>query len=105
MLCSYMRCWKCCMDDSTAYVKTDASEHVLSILNLFYGNISFTYEQVINGKITFFDILVLRNGNSFESTIHCHLFTLRIICAKCMGKRPLESSCHLIHKRTIRSSD
>ena len=60
MLCSYMRCWKCCMDDSTAYVKTDASEHVLSILNLFYENISFTYEQVINGKITFFDILVLR---------------------------------------------
>ena len=105
MLCSYMRSWKCCMDDSTAYVKTDPSEHVLSILNLFYGNISFTYEQVINGKITFFDILVLRNGNSFESTIHCHLFTLRIICAKCMGKRPLESSCHLIHKRTIRSSD
>ena len=50
MLCSYIRSWKCCMDDSTAYVKTDPSEHVLSILNLFYGNISFTYEQVINGK-------------------------------------------------------
>ena len=34
-------------------------------------NISVTYEQEINGKISFLDILILRNGNSFETILHC----------------------------------
>ena len=37
---------------------------------MFYENISFTYEQETNGKITFLDILILRNVNSFETTVH-----------------------------------
>ena len=55
-------------------------------------NISFTYEQEINRKISFFDILILRYGNSFETIVHCKsthdefLFTLSIICAKCMER-------------------
>ena len=52
------------------WVKTVASDHVLSILNLFHGNISFTYEQETNGKISFLDIFILRNGNSFQTTVH-----------------------------------
>ena len=32
---------------------------------------SFYYEQEINGKISFFYILVLRNGDNFETTVHC----------------------------------
>ena len=70
MLSSYMTSWKRYVDDTIAYVKTDAIDHVLSILNSFQENIWFTYEQEINGKISFLDILILRNGNSFETTVH-----------------------------------
>ena len=70
MLSSYMTSWKCYVDDTIAYVKTDAIDHDLFILNSLHGNISFTYEREINGKISFLDILILRNGNSFETTVH-----------------------------------
>ena len=55
MLSSYVTSWKRYVDDTIAYVKTDAIEHVLSIL---------VYEQEISGKISLLDILILRNGNS-----------------------------------------
>ena len=70
MLSSYMACWKRYMDDTTAYAKTDATDHVLSILNLFHESILFTYKQEINGKISLLDILILRNGNSFETIVN-----------------------------------
>ena len=70
MLSCYMIGWKCYVDDTIAYVKTDAIDYVLSIINSFQGNISFTYEHENNGKIFFLDILILRNGNSFEATIN-----------------------------------
>ena len=69
-LSSYMTSWKRYVDDTIAYVKTDAIDHDLFILNSFHGNISFTYEREINGKISFLDILILRNGNSFETIVH-----------------------------------
>ena len=43
-----MTSWKSCADGTIAYVVTNGIEHVLSILNSFHGNISFTYEQEIN---------------------------------------------------------
>ena len=61
-LSSYMTSWKSYVDDMIAYVKPDAIDHVLSILNSFRENISVTYEQEINEKISFLDILILRNG-------------------------------------------
>ena len=70
MLSSHMISWKRYVDGTIAYVKADAIDHVLSILNSFHGTISFTYEQEINGKISFFDIVILKNGNSFETTAH-----------------------------------
>ena len=69
-LSSYMTSWKRYVDDTIAYVKTDAIDHDLFILNSFHGNISFTYEREINGKISFLDILILRNGNGFETAVH-----------------------------------
>ena len=68
-LSSYMTSWKRYMDDTAAYVKPDATDNVLSVPNSFHENISFTYEQEINGKISFLDILILRNSNSFETTV------------------------------------
>ena len=38
-LSSYMTSWKRYVDDTIAYVKTDAIDHVLSILNSFQENI------------------------------------------------------------------
>ena len=67
-LSSYMTSWK--RYDIIAYVKPDTIDHVLSVLNSFHENISFTYEQEINGKISFIDILIMRSGNSFETTVH-----------------------------------
>ena len=69
-LSSCMTSWKRYVDGTIAYVKADAIDHVLSILNSFQENIWFTYEQEINGKISFLDILILRNGNSFETAVH-----------------------------------
>ena len=69
-LSSYMTSWKRYVDDTIAYVKTDAIDQVLSILNSFHTNISFIYKQEINRKISFLDMLILRNGNSFGTTVH-----------------------------------
>ena len=41
MLSSYMTSWKRYVDDTIAYIKTDAIDHDLFILNSFHGNISF----------------------------------------------------------------
>ena len=73
VLSSYLTSLKLYVDDNIAYVKTDAIDHVLSVVNSFHGNISFTSEQKINGKISFLDILILWNGNSFETTVHVKL--------------------------------
>ena len=69
MLSSYIS-WKHYMNYTIAYVKTDATDHILSILHSFHRNISFTYEQEIKEKISFLDILILRNGDSFKTTVH-----------------------------------
>ena len=63
-----MTSWKHYIDETIAYVKRDAIEHDLFIL-CFHRSISFTYKQEINGQIFFLDILILRNGNSFETTV------------------------------------
>ena len=69
-LSSYMTSWKHYVYDTITYVKPDAIDLVLSVLNSFHENNSFTYEQEINGRISFLCILILRNGNSFETTVH-----------------------------------
>lgn len=38
------------LNDTIVSIKKDAISDVLSILNQFQGNISFTYEPEINGK-------------------------------------------------------
>ena len=77
MLSSYMTSWKRYVDDTIAYVKTYAIDQVLSIPDSFRRNISFTYDQEINRKISFLEILIFRNG--FENTVHLksnHIYLL-----------------------------
>ena len=44
--------------------------HVLTFLNNFYTDIEFTYEAKENGKITFLDILIIRNNKTLKATIY-----------------------------------
>ena len=77
MLSSYMTSWKRYVDDTIAYVKTYGIDQVLSIPDSFRRNISFTYDQEINRKISFLEILIFRNG--FENTVHLksnHIYLL-----------------------------
>ena len=67
---SYKTSWKPYEDETIAYIKLEALDHVLSVLNSFHEKISFTYEKEINGKSSFLDILILKNGNSFGTTVH-----------------------------------
>lgn len=64
-----MTSWIHYMDDANAYFKTITIKQDLSILNLFNGNVSFMYEQEINGKIFFLGIY-LEECNTFENTVH-----------------------------------
>lgn len=54
------------MGETIAKVKADAIEQVLSILDSFHGNISFTYEQEINRKFFFLEVLLSINGKGFQ---------------------------------------
>ena len=65
----YMTFWKVYMDETIAYVKIDAFGHVLFILNSFHVKISLTYEQEINWKISFLEVLMFKSGDTFEITI------------------------------------
>ena len=47
MLSTYISSWKRYVDDTFGYIKTDAIDYVLCILNSFHGNISFIYEEQI----------------------------------------------------------
>ena len=51
-----MTSWIHYKDDANAYFKTNTIKQDLSILNSFNGNVSFMYEQEINGKIFFLGI-------------------------------------------------
>ena len=39
-----IKLWKCYLDGTTAFVKTDEINNVLSSLNSYYSNIQFTME-------------------------------------------------------------
>lgn len=62
------------MGETIAKVKADAIEQVLSILDSFHGNISFTYEQEINRKFFFLEVLLSIYGKGFQ-TIKRHKST------------------------------
>ena len=63
MLSCYMTRWK-------HYMMTLLPTLKQLSLSLFHGNISFTYKQEINGKMSLHDVLILRNSNNFEKTVH-----------------------------------
>ena len=43
-------------------VRNESIDYVLTTLNLFHPNISFTYEKENKSQLTFLDVLFIRNG-------------------------------------------
>ena len=63
-----MKCWARYVDDTLCYIKTDSIDYVLKMLNGFHRNIQFTYEVEIDSKISFLDVLVMRDSNNNINT-------------------------------------
>ena len=66
-----MKCWTRYVDDTLCYIKTDLIDYILKMLNGFHRNIQFTYEVETDSKISFLDILVIReSNNNINRTVH-----------------------------------
>ena len=55
---------------SITYMKPSPIDDVLSVLNSFHKNIKFSFEEEKDNKISFLDVLYLRNGSSIETTVY-----------------------------------
>ena len=66
----HMRPWKRYVDDTISYIKEESIEHVLSKLNGYHDNIEFTSEIENDGKLPFFDVLVIRKDYEVETTVY-----------------------------------
>ena len=69
-LSTHMTKWKRHVDDTIIYKKSSCINYVLSVLNSFHKNVKFTFEKEKDNKISFLDVLILRNGNSIETTVY-----------------------------------
>ena len=62
--------WKRFVDETTGYVKNGSIDIILSKLNSFHPNIQFTYKLEEENKLSFLDVLLIRNGNFIETKIY-----------------------------------
>ena len=62
--------WRRYVDDTFTSVKEASITFVLEQLNSYHPNLKFTYELENAGKLSFLDILVIRQSNNkFETTV------------------------------------
>ena len=62
--------WRRFVDDTFVFVKKGCVEHVLTRLNSFHKSIQFAYELENENKLPFVDILLIRRGTKFETTVY-----------------------------------
>ena len=62
--------WKRFVDYTIGYVKNGSIDIILPKLNSFHPNIQFTYEVEEENKLSFLDVLLIRNGNFIETKIY-----------------------------------
>ena len=66
-----MKCWTRYVDATLCYIKTDSNDYVLRMLNGLHRNIQFTYEVEIDSKLSFSDVLVIRDSsNNINTTVY-----------------------------------
>ena len=61
--------WKRFVDDTIGYVENCSIHIMLSKLNNVDPNIQFTYEVEGGKKLSFLDVLLVRNGNFIETKV------------------------------------
>ena len=61
--------WKRFVDDTIGYVENCSIHIILSKLNSVDPNIQFTYEVEGGKKLSFLDVLLVRNGNFIETNV------------------------------------
>ena len=65
-----IKSWTRYVDDTLCYIKTDSIDYVFKIINGFHKNIQFTYEVETDSKISFLDVLVIRDSKSTMAQQH-----------------------------------
>ena len=66
-----MKCWTRYVDNALCYIKTYSIDYVLKMLNGLHRNIQFTYEVETDSKISFLDVLVIRDSsNNINTTVY-----------------------------------
>ena len=58
------------VDDTICEIKVESKDHVLSKLNNFHKNIQLTVEVEKEGRISFLDVLMIRDKNNIETIVH-----------------------------------
>ena len=66
----HVKKWRRYVDETFAYVKKKSIDYVLTTLNSFHANISFTYEKENNSQLPFLDVLFIRNGTHLDTTVY-----------------------------------
>ena len=66
----HIKIWRRCVDDTFAYVKNESIDYVLTTLNSFHTNISFTYEEDNNSHLPFLNAFFIRNGPHIDTTVY-----------------------------------
>ena len=69
-LSNHLKSWKRYVGDTNCLIKEDSIEHVISVLNGFHQFIQFTYETEPNNRLSFRDVLIIRNGQNSETCVY-----------------------------------
>ena len=71
ILCQgHLMSWKRYVNDTNCFLKEDPIEHVMPVLNGFHASTQFTYETELNNRLSFLDVLIIRNGQSIETCVY-----------------------------------
>ena len=70
-LSDHLYFWGRYVDDTFPFVKEESITFVLEKLNSYFPNLQSTYELEKLGKLSFLDVLIIRQSNNkFETTVY-----------------------------------
>ena len=78
-LSNHLMSWKRYVDDTNSFIKEDSIEPVMSVLNGFHPSIQFAYETESKNRLSFLDLLIIRNGQNIEACFTGNLQTQTFI--------------------------
>ena len=66
---NYLLFWKRYVDDTLCFVKKGSRDYILSSLNDFHDNITFTFEEERNNMISFLDVLLIHKQDGIDLAV------------------------------------